>query len=59
MPTKFWTDAMFVASQKILAGSMTGKEAGDLAHNVANTWKKQNPDMVSNYSTWAKDLSAA
>src|SRR5207244_2733502 len=30
MPTKFWTDAMFVASQKILAGTMTGKEAGDL-----------------------------
>jgi ABC-type glycerol-3-phosphate transport system substrate-binding protein len=59
MPTKFWTDAMFVASQKILAGSMTGKEAGDLAHKVADTWKKQNPDMVSNYTTWGKDLSTA
>ena len=56
MPTKFWTDAMFVASQKILAGTMTGKEAGDLAHKVADTWKKQNPDMVSNYATWGKDL---
>jgi multiple sugar transport system substrate-binding protein len=59
MPTKFWTDAMFVASQKILAGSMTGKQAGDLAHKVADTWKKQNPDMVSNYTTWGKDLSTA
>ena len=28
MPTLFWTDAMFVASQKILAGSMTGKRGG-------------------------------
>jgi ABC-type glycerol-3-phosphate transport system substrate-binding protein len=57
MPTKFWTDAMFVASQKILAGSMTGEQAGDLAHTVTDTWKKQNPDMVQNYTTWGKDLA--
>jgi raffinose/stachyose/melibiose transport system substrate-binding protein len=59
MPTKFWTDAMFVASQKILAGSMTGKQAGDLAKQVTDTWKKQNPDMVSNYTTWGQDLRSA
>jgi ABC-type glycerol-3-phosphate transport system substrate-binding protein len=58
MPTKFWTDAMFVASQKILAGDMTGEEAGNLAHDVAETWKKQNPDMVDNYTKWGDDLSA-
>jgi len=58
MPTKFWTDAMFVASQKILSGSMTGEQAGELAHKVTDTWKKQNPDMVQNYSTWGKDLAA-
>jgi raffinose/stachyose/melibiose transport system substrate-binding protein len=57
MPTKFWTDAMFVASQKILAGSLTGNQAADLAHNVTNTWKQQNPDMVSNYKTWGRDLA--
>jgi hypothetical protein len=57
MPTKFWTDAMFVASQKILAGSMTGNQAADLAHDVTDTWKKQNPDMVQNYETWSKDLA--
>jgi raffinose/stachyose/melibiose transport system substrate-binding protein len=57
MPTKFWTDAMFVASQKILAGDMTGDQAGDLAHDVAETWKKQNPDMVDNYTKWGEDLS--
>jgi multiple sugar transport system substrate-binding protein len=59
MPTKFWTDAMFVASQKILSGSMTGEQAGELAHKVTDTWKKQNPDMVQNYTTWGKDLAAA
>ena len=57
MPTKFWTDAMFVASQKILAGTMTGTQAGDLAHTVTDTWKKQNPDMVSNYKTWGQDIA--
>jgi raffinose/stachyose/melibiose transport system substrate-binding protein len=58
MPTKFWTDAMFVASQKILAGDMTGEQAGDLAHDVTETWRKQNPDMVDNYTKWGNDLSA-
>lgn len=58
MPTKFWTDAMFVASQDILAGEMTGEEAGELAASVTETWKKQNPDMVENYKTWGADLSA-
>ena len=57
MPTKFWTDAMFVASQKILSGSMTGTQAGELAHQVTQTWKKQNPDMVSNYKAWGRDLA--
>jgi multiple sugar transport system substrate-binding protein len=57
MPTKFWTDAMFVASQKILSGSMTGEQAGELANKVTGTWKKQNPDMVQNYTTWGKDLA--
>ena len=64
MPTKFWTDAMFVASQKILAGSMTGAEAGDLAAKVTETWKKQNPDMVEQLQdlgrrTSERELNAA
>ena len=57
MPTKFWTDAMFVASQKILAGNMTGAQAGELAASVAETWRKQNPDMVENYETWGRTSS--
>jgi raffinose/stachyose/melibiose transport system substrate-binding protein len=58
MPTLFWTDAMFVASQKILGGEMTGEEAGDLAHEVTEKWKKRNPDLVENYRTWSEDLAA-
>ena len=58
MPTLFWTDAMFVNSQKILAGEMTGEEAGQNAQDVSEKWVKQNPDMVENYKTWAKDLAA-
>jgi raffinose/stachyose/melibiose transport system substrate-binding protein len=57
MPTKFWTDAMFVNSQKILAGGFSGEQAANLAHDITETWKKQNPDMVANYQTWSKDLA--
>jgi ABC-type glycerol-3-phosphate transport system substrate-binding protein len=56
MPTLFWNDAMFVISQKILGGEMKGEESGDLAHEVTEKWKKQNPDMVENYSAWKADL---
>ncbi len=57
MPTLFWTDAMFVASQKILAGTLKGDQTGDLAAQVTEKWKKQNPDLVEKYTTWGKDLA--
>jgi multiple sugar transport system substrate-binding protein len=58
MPTLFWTDAMFVASQKIAGRELDGEGAGELAAEITEKWKKQNPDLVENYSTWAADLSA-
>jgi ABC-type glycerol-3-phosphate transport system substrate-binding protein len=58
MPTLFWTDAMFVNSQKILAAEMTGEEAGQNAQDVSEKWVQQNPDLVENYKTWAQDLAA-
>ena len=59
MPTLFWTDAMFVNSQKILAGEMTGEEAGQNAQDVSEKWVQQNPDLVENYKIWAGDLASA
>ena len=59
MPGVFWTDAMFVCAQKILAGEMTGDEAGALCAEVTQKWKDQNPDMVANYTTWGTDLASA
>ena len=59
MPTLFWTDAMFVISQKILGGSMKGEQSGDLADTITKKWKKQNPDEVKHYTTWGKDLKTA
>jgi ABC-type glycerol-3-phosphate transport system substrate-binding protein len=56
IPTLFWTDAMFVAGQKIIAGEMAGKEAGDLAAEVAAKWRDQNPDMLANYKRWASSI---
>jgi raffinose/stachyose/melibiose transport system substrate-binding protein len=59
MPGLFWTDAMFVISQKILGGSMKGEESGDYAAKITQKWKRQNPDQVKHYTTWGKDLKSA
>jgi hypothetical protein len=59
MPGLFWTDAMFVISQKILGGNMKGSESGDYAAKITQKWKKQNPDAVKHYTTWGKDLKTA
>jgi raffinose/stachyose/melibiose transport system substrate-binding protein len=57
MPGVFWTDAMFVNSQKIITGEFTGEQAGQNAYDVTLKWKEQNPDLVEKYSLWAKDLA--
>jgi raffinose/stachyose/melibiose transport system substrate-binding protein len=59
MPTLFWTDAMFAISQDILGGKLRGEESGEIAAQVTEKWKKQNPDLVENYTTWGQDLAAA
>jgi raffinose/stachyose/melibiose transport system substrate-binding protein len=59
MPGLFWTDAMFVISQKILGGSMKGADSGEYADTITKKWKKQNPDEVKHYTTWGKDLKTA
>jgi multiple sugar transport system substrate-binding protein len=56
MPTLFWTDAMFVNSQKIVSGEYTGEQAGENANAVAQRWREQNPDLLENYTIWAEDL---
>jgi ABC-type glycerol-3-phosphate transport system substrate-binding protein len=57
MPVEFWTNAMFVASQQIVAGSMSGEEAGDLAHRVTEAWRASaNPETVNNYAIWGNSL---
>ena len=58
MPVLFWTDAMFVNSQKIIGGEYTGAQAGENAYVVTQKWKEQNPDMVENYKAWATDLAS-
>ena len=56
MPVLFWTDAMFVNSQKVVGGEWDGAECGDNAYEVTKKWKEQNPDMVEHYRVWADDL---
>ncbi len=57
MPTLFWTDAMFVNSQKIIAGEYTGEQAAENAVAVTKKWREQNPDMLEKYKAWAKEMA--
>ena len=57
MPTEFWTDVMLVTSRNILAGSMTGEQAAQLAHNVTQQWREANPNAVDNFTKWGRGLS--
>jgi raffinose/stachyose/melibiose transport system substrate-binding protein len=56
MPTRFWTEVMFVASRRIVAGEIGAEEAADLAFAVTEEWKAANPDMVNNYARWGREL---
>ncbi|MBZ0294802.1 MAG: substrate-binding domain-containing protein [Anaerolineae bacterium] len=55
-PGQFYSDAMVPAAQEIIAGTMNGEEAGELAARVVQEWRDFNPDLVENYKTWAEDL---
>ena len=58
MPGQFYERACIPTGQQIVAGAMTGEQAGELAAKTAKEWKDFNPDMVENYRKWAKDLYA-
>ena len=58
MPGQFYERAAIPTGQQIVAGSMTGEQAGELAANTAKEWRDFNPDMVENYRKWVKDLSS-
>jgi hypothetical protein len=57
MPVLFWTDAMFVNSQNVIAQGWTGEQCGENAAEVTRKWLEQNPDLVEKYRTWAADLA--
>jgi multiple sugar transport system substrate-binding protein len=59
MPGQFYERAAIPTGQQIVAGAMTGEQAGELAANTAKEWRDFNPDMVENYRKWVKDLSAS
>lgn len=59
MPGLFWTDAMFVASQEIIAGNMTAEQAGEQNALIAEQWRSLNPDLIENYRLYAQGLAEA
>ncbi len=57
MPGLFWTDAMFVSAQEIVAGNMTAEQAGEQNASVAQQWRDLNPDLIANYQAYAQGLA--
>jgi raffinose/stachyose/melibiose transport system substrate-binding protein len=57
VPGQFYEQALLPTAQQVVAGKITGAEAGDLAAKVAKEWRDFNPDMVENYKKWAADLA--
>lgn len=58
MPGQFYERAAIPTGQQIVAGTLTGEQAGELAAKTAQEWRDFNPDMVENYRKWVKDLSS-
>ena len=57
MPVMFWSDAMFVNAQNIIAGEWDGEQCAENSYEVTQKWKEQSPDMVEKYEIWKEDLS--
>lgn len=57
VPGQWYEQALLPAGQKVVAGEMSGEEAGELAASVAEEWRNFNPDIVEKYKTWAADLA--
>ena len=57
VPVQFFEQALLPAGQQVVAGELTGEEAGDLAARVVEDWRAFNPDLVEKYQKWAADLT--
>jgi ABC-type glycerol-3-phosphate transport system substrate-binding protein len=57
VPGLWYERAAIPTGQRIVAGEITGEQAGELASDVAKEWRDFNPDMVENYRKWVDDLS--
>ena len=57
MPVMFWSDAMFVNAQNVLAGKSTAEQCAENSYQVTQKWFQQKPDMVEKYTIWKEDLA--
>ena len=57
VPGQFYEQALLPSAQQVVAGEITGAQAGELAAKVAKEWREFNPDVVDNYRKWAADLA--
>jgi ABC-type glycerol-3-phosphate transport system substrate-binding protein len=56
VPGQFYEQALLPTAQQVVAGKISGEQAGALAAKVTKEWRDFNPDMVDNYKKWSRDL---
>jgi raffinose/stachyose/melibiose transport system substrate-binding protein len=54
IPSMLDEQANFAGTQLLFSGDKTTDELAQLAEDIATKWREQNPDAVTNFTTWVK-----
>jgi multiple sugar transport system substrate-binding protein len=54
IPSQLDAESNFAGAQLLFAGDNTPEELAQMAEEVIQKWREQNPDAVENFSAWAQ-----
>jgi hypothetical protein len=54
IPNQLDNDANMTGVQLLFTGDKTAAQLAQLSEDTINKWRTQNPDEVTNFTTWAK-----
>jgi multiple sugar transport system substrate-binding protein len=54
IPSQLDAESNFAGAQLLFAGDQTPEELAQMAEEVIQKWREQNPDAVENFAAWAK-----
>jgi hypothetical protein len=54
IPSLLDSEANFSGTQLLFSGDNTPQELAEMTEGVAQKWRDQSPDMVTNFQNWAK-----